>query len=164
MGICQNKGGGDAGSDGCGSFRADAVIVHPSGILGPYNGAKNYLCSAGKMTISGKLPACVHGRIRILQMSGMSREDACGRHRKAGRGVLLYCLTGTMKSRKSLKWREALLRGKISTLPALIAKAAGSLDLPDRQAEEETGCMYQILFIRALTSNKGLATTRPPQN
>ncbi len=39
----------------------DAVIVHPSGILGPYDSSHNHLVQLVSDYIHGKLPACVNG-------------------------------------------------------------------------------------------------------
>lgn len=39
----------------------DAVIVHPSGIIGPFNDSGNHLVQLIKIYINGKLPACVKG-------------------------------------------------------------------------------------------------------
>ena len=42
----------------------DAVIVHPSGILGPYNGAKNYLVQLVNDYIRGSFRrACMEDMI-----------------------------------------------------------------------------------------------------
>lgn len=39
----------------------DAVVVHPSGILGPYNGEGNHLVQMIHDYMQGRLPACVRG-------------------------------------------------------------------------------------------------------
>ncbi len=39
----------------------DAVVVHPSGIIGPYDDVGNHLVQMVSDYISGKLPACVRG-------------------------------------------------------------------------------------------------------
>ena len=39
----------------------DAVVVHPSGILGPYDSSGNYLVQMVEDYIAGRLPACVRG-------------------------------------------------------------------------------------------------------
>lgn len=39
----------------------DAVVVHPSGILGPYDRTGNHLVQLVTTYIQGKLPACVRG-------------------------------------------------------------------------------------------------------
>ncbi len=46
----------DAARDGL-----DAVVVHPSGILGPYDRSGNHLVQLVNDYIKGKLPACVRG-------------------------------------------------------------------------------------------------------
>ena len=38
-----------------------AVVVHPSGIIGPYDSTRNHLVAVIRDYISGKLPACVRG-------------------------------------------------------------------------------------------------------
>ena len=88
----------------------DAVIVHPSGILGPYNGAKNYLVQLVNDYIGGKLPACVHGGYDFVGCPGVAEGMPAGGTEKAGRGSAIYCLTG-MKSRV-LKMAKALCGGK----------------------------------------------------
>ncbi len=39
----------------------DVVVVHPSGIIGPYDGGSNHVVQLVKMYITGKLPAAVRG-------------------------------------------------------------------------------------------------------
>ena len=41
----------------------DAVVVHPSGILGPYDNAGNHLVQVLRDFMTGKLPACVRGGV-----------------------------------------------------------------------------------------------------
>ena len=48
----------------------DAVVVHPSGILGPYDRSGNHLVQLVTDYIKGKLPACVRGGYDLVARRG----------------------------------------------------------------------------------------------
>lgn len=61
----------------------DAVVVHPSGILGPYDNAGNHLVQMIRDYITGRLPACVNGGYDFVDV----------------RDVALGCLTAAERGR-----------------------------------------------------------------
>ena len=52
----------------------DAVVVHPSGIIGPYDSSENHLVQMITDYIRGKLPACVRGGYDLVDV----RDVAAG--------------------------------------------------------------------------------------
>ena len=53
----------------------DAVVVHPSGILGPYDRSGNHLVQLVNDYINGKLPACVNGGYDFVDVRDVA--DGC---------------------------------------------------------------------------------------
>ncbi len=65
----------------------DAVVVHPSGIIGPYDDGSNYMVQLIQMYISGKLPAGVLGGYDFVDV----RDVAKGCIAAAEKGVAGEC-------------------------------------------------------------------------
>lgn len=65
----------------------DAVVVHPSGIIGPYCNKGNHIVQLISDYISGKLPACVHGGYDFVDV----RDVAAGCISAAQHGVSGSC-------------------------------------------------------------------------
>ena len=65
----------------------NAVVVHPSGILGPYDSSGNHLVQLVKDYINGCLPACVHGGYDFVDV----RDVARGCLLAAEKGVVGEC-------------------------------------------------------------------------
>ena len=64
----------------------DAVVVHPSGILGPYDNAGNHLVQVIRDYMTGKLPACVRGGYDMVDVAaGASHGAGARRGAAAGR-------------------------------------------------------------------------------
>ena len=101
-----------------------AVIVHPSGIIGPYLGRGNHLVQLVKNYISGKMSACVKGGYDFVDVRDVAYGClAAARYGKVGE---CYILANRYYSVKSilLMLRE-IVRGKPVTLvPLWMAKAA----------------------------------------
>ena len=105
----------------------DAVIVHPSGIIGPYGDVGNHLVQLVSDYISGKLPACVQGGYDFVDV----RDVAEGCLTAAERGVSGECY---ILSNRHYEVREILRMVKnvyggrrLPTLPMWIARAAEPL-------------------------------------
>ena len=64
-----------------------AVIVHPSGIIGPWDYGHNHLMEMVKSYLNGKLPACVHGGYDFVDV----RDVALGCLAAAERGRVGQC-------------------------------------------------------------------------
>ncbi|UWP60324.1 NAD-dependent epimerase/dehydratase family protein [Ruminococcus gauvreauii] len=130
----------------------DAVIVHPSGILGPYNGAKNYLVQLVNDYIRGKLPACVHGGYDFVDVRDVA--GGCLRAAQKGRTGECYILSNRYyEVTEVLKMARSIVGGKkIPTLPLWIAKA--SVPLICRIARlKKRRPLYTRYSLYALTSN-----------
>ena len=51
----------------------DAVVVHPSGILGPYDNSGNHLVQMVSDYLRGLLPACVHGGYDFVDVRDVAK-------------------------------------------------------------------------------------------
>lgn len=69
----------------------DAVIVHPSGIVGPYDGGNNHIVQLIKMCMSGKLPAGVNGGYDFVDVRDAAK--GCLQAAKNGRTGDCYILS-----------------------------------------------------------------------
>lgn len=102
----------------------DAVVVHPSGILGPYDHSGNHLVQMVHDYISGKLPACVKGGYDFVDV----RDVAQGCIAAALRGHKgdCYILSNRHYEIKDVLSMVQAVNGgkKLPTLPLWIAKAA----------------------------------------
>lgn len=81
----------------------DAVVVHPSGILGPYNGGTNHMVQLVKMVLMGRLPAGVTGGYDFVDV----------------RDVALGCLAAAEKGRKGECY---ILSNRYCTVRELLAQ------------------------------------------
>ncbi len=102
----------------------DAVVVHPSGILGPYDRSHNHLVQMVNDYAAGRLPACVKGGYDFVDVRDVA--DGCLRALEQGRAGACYIL-----SNRHYEVREVLrmVRAITGTRPALLiptwmAKAA----------------------------------------
>jgi dihydroflavonol-4-reductase len=109
----------DAAAEG-----VDAVIVFPSGIIGPYDNGNNHLVQMTAEFIQGKLPACVRGGYDFVDV----RDAAHGcllaaEYGQKGQG---YILSGTDISLKELLARAGKYcsRRPVPALPVWAAKLA----------------------------------------
>ncbi len=73
----------------------DAVIVQPSGIIGPYDEGNNHIVQLVKMCIDGKLPAGVKGGYDFVDVRDVARGCiAAAEYGRAGESYILsnrYC-------------------------------------------------------------------------
>ena len=102
----------------------DAVVVHPSGILGPFDSSGNHLVQMVSDYIRGKLPACVTGGYDFVDVRDVAR--GCLLAAEKGRKGECYIL-----SNRHYELRDILsmLRGitggrKLPVLPMWMAKSA----------------------------------------
>ena len=73
----------DAARDGL-----DAVVVQPSGILGPYEASGNHMVQMVADYVRGRLPACVVGRVRFRRRARRGEGLRAGGGKGPQRGVL----------------------------------------------------------------------------
>lgn len=112
----------DAAADGL-----DAVVVHPSGILGPYDDAGNHLVQMLRDYLRGKLPACVRGGYDLVDVRDVA--SGCIRaaiHGRAGECYILsnrhYEVCDVLKLA-----RETGGGRRLPVLPMWMARAAAPL-------------------------------------
>lgn len=105
-------------------FGLDAVVVHPSGIIGPYDDVGNHLVQMVSDYISGKLPACVHGGYDFVDV----RDVAAGCLTAAECGVSGECYILSNRHyeiREILQMVKKIYGGRrLLTLPMWMARAA----------------------------------------
>lgn len=102
----------------------DAVVVHPSGILGPFDSSRNHLVQMVSDYICGKLPACVSGGYDFVDV----RDVAAGCIAAAQKGKTGECY---ILSNRHYEVKEVLRMVKdveggrrLPVLPMWMAKAA----------------------------------------
>ena len=92
----------------------DAVVVHPSGILGPYDNAGNHLVQVIRDYMTGKLPACVRGGYDMVDV----RDVAWG------------CVAAALRGRKGECYILSNRRCNISDLLEMARRVCGGRRLP----------------------------------
>lgn len=102
----------------------DAVVVHPSGILGPYDSSKNHLVQMVTDYIYGKLPACVNGGYDFVDVRDVA--DGCLAAATRGKTGECYILSNRHYEVKDvLRMVQAVQGGrKLPVLPMWVARAA----------------------------------------
>ena len=105
----------------------DAVVVHPSGILGPFGGTGNYLVQLVNDYIMGRLPACVKGGYDFVDVRDVAQ--GCLLAADKGRKGECYIL-----SNRHYEIREVLAMvhrlcscRRVPVLPMWMAKAAAPI-------------------------------------
>lgn len=105
----------------------DAVVVHPSGILGPYDGSGNHLVQMVMDYITGRLPACVKGGYDFVDV----RDVAYGCITAVDKGVTgeCYILSNRHYEVKEVLGmaREVCGGKRLPVLPMWMARAAAPL-------------------------------------
>lgn len=102
----------------------DAVIVFPSGILGPYDEGGNHLIQLVADYLDGKLPACVAGGYDFVDVRDVAQGCLLAAERgRAGEG---YILSGHYLSIKKLLDTASSISGnkKTRVIPTWLAQAA----------------------------------------
>ena len=101
-----------------------AVVVHPSGIIGPYDEGRNHLVQMVRDFMEGRLPACVKGGYDLVDV----RDVAAGCIAAAERGRIgeCYILSGEYHEIREILGLAAVLCGKKvpPTLPMPLARLA----------------------------------------
>ena len=105
----------------------DAVVVHPSGILGPFDGAGNHLVQLVKEYAGGKLPACVKGGYDFVDVRDVAA--GCLAAAEKGRSGQCYILSNRhYEVKEVLAMAKTLCHGRrLPVLPMWMAQAAEPL-------------------------------------
>ena len=105
----------------------DAVVVHPSGILGPFDGTGNHLVQLVKEYAGGKLPACVKGGYDFVDVRDVAA--GCLAAAEKGRSGQCYILSNRhYEVKEVLAMAKTLCHGRrLPVLPMWMAQAAEPL-------------------------------------
>lgn len=102
----------------------DAVVVHPSGILGPYDRSHNHLVQLVNDYAAGHLSACVKGGYDFVDVRDVA--DGCLRALEQGRAGECYILSNRhYEVRQVLRMVRAITGARPAVMiPTWMAKAA----------------------------------------
>lgn len=105
----------------------DAVVVHPSGILGPFDGPGNHMVQLVKEYVAGKLPACVKGGYDFVDVRDVAA--GCLAAAEKGRKGECYILSNRhYEIKEVLAMARKLCHGRrLPVLPMWMAQAAQPL-------------------------------------
>jgi len=87
-----------------------AIVVHPSGILGPYDDGHNHLVQLIRDFAAGRLPACVKGGYDLVDVRDVA--NGCITAAERGRAGECYLLTGGYHEIRELLGIAAGLLGR----------------------------------------------------
>lgn len=137
----------DAAYDGL-----DAVVVHPSGILGPYDHEGNHLVQMVKDYIMGKLPACVKGGYDFVDVRDVAK--GCIDAAEKGKSGNCYILSNRYyEVRDVLKIVRNVCGGKrLPVLPIWAARAAAPILVLDAKRKKKRP-LYTKYSLYTLNSN-----------
>ena len=126
-----------------------AVVVLPSGIIGPYSGKGNHLVQFVKNYANGKFPACVKGGYDFVDVRDVADGIlAAAEHGKIGES---YILSGGYHSLKELlDTLRSVTHGKrVITVPHFLAMAAApfAVALAKRKKQKPLFSPYALKVI-----------------
>ncbi len=130
----------------------DAVIVHPSGILGPYDNSANHLVQMVKDYINGKLPACVRGGYDFVDVRDVAQ--GCLAAAEKGKAGECYILSNRHYEVKEVLGMAKAVSGgrRLPVLPIWMAKAAAPVMGWVSKARKERP-LYTKYSLYTLSSN-----------
>lgn len=114
-----------------------AVIVHPSGIIGPYDEGRNHLVQMVRDFMEGRLPVCVKGGYDLVDVRDVAA--GCVAAAERGRTGECYILSGGYHEIQEILGLVAVLCGgkKPLVLPMVLAHLAEPLL---RASAKQQGC------------------------
>lgn len=130
----------------------DAVVVHPSGILGPYDNSGNHIVQLIKDYIKGKLPACVKGGYDFVDVRDVAA--GCLLAAEKGKKGECYILSNKHYEIKDILAIAKTLGGgkKIPVLPVWMAKMAEPFLRKSAQLKNRRP-LYTKYSLHTLTAN-----------
>lgn len=136
-----------------------AVVVHPSGIIGPYDDGKNHLVQLVRDYIDGRLPACVKGGYDFVDVRDVAR--GCLLAAERGRIGQSYILSGRYLSIRELLRKAGAHCGKKAPplVPLFLVKLAAPLIAGIARAKG-TRPLYTNYSLYTLTSNSSFDNTK----
>lgn len=136
-----------------------AVVVHPSGIIGPYDAGHNHLTQLVMDYLRGKLPVCVNGGYDFVDVRDVAR--GCLLAAEKGRPGRCYILNGHYLSILELLTRAGRLAGKKP--PCIIPMSLAKLAAPAVQAVaqfQHRRPLYTHYSLHTLNSNSVFSRER----
>ena len=130
----------------------DVVVVHPSGILGPYDSHSNHLVQMIRDYLRGALPACVEGGYDFVDVRDVA--EGCLLAMDRGRSGGCYILSGRhYEIREVLEMARQESHGRrLAVLPMWMARAAApAMEWYARQKKERP--LYTAYSLYTLQSN-----------
>lgn len=140
----------------------DAVIVHPSGIIGPFDGGDNHLVQLISMYITGKLPAGISGGYDFVDVRDVAK--GCLLAADSGKTGRCYILSNCYCSVKELLEMARRVTGgkKIVCFPIYLAKVG--LPFFELFAKvRKTRPLYTRYALYTLSSNGNFSHERASQ-
>ena len=130
----------------------DAVVVHPSGILGPYDAAGNHLVQMVEEYMKGKLPACVRGGYDFVDVRDVA--EGCLLAAEKGTAGECYILSNRhYEVKEVLKMVKQEAGGRrLPVLPIWMARLAAPFLLLHARRKKERP-LYTRYTLYTLTSN-----------
>lgn len=137
----------------------DAVVVHPSGILGPYDDGNNHLVHMIKTFLAGKLPGAVNGGYDFVDVRDVAK--GCLLAAQRGQGGRCYILSGRFAEVKELLALAGRHIGRRvpPLLPRPLARAAAPL-LEAVALRKQERPLYTKYSLYTLTSNANFSHER----
>lgn len=129
----------------------DAVVVHPSGILGPYDDGSNHLVHMVKTFLAGKLPAAVRGGYDFVDVRDVAKGCLlAGERGERGKCYILSGRYAEIRELLSLAGRRDS-RKSPPTVPLWLAKAASPLleGMAKRRKERPLYTKYSLYTLNS---------------
>lgn len=136
-----------------------AVVVHPSGIIGPYDAGHNHLTQLVTDYLRGKLPVCVTGGYDFVDVRDVAK--GCLLAAEKGRPGRCYILNGHYLSVLELLSRAGRLVGRKP--PDIVPISLARVAAPAVQAVarlQRRRPLYTRYSLYTLTSNSAFARER----
>lgn len=130
----------------------DGVVVHPSGILGPYDDAHNHMVQMIRDYVSGKLPACVKGGYDFVDVRDVA--EGCLAAAEKGRRGDCYILSNRHYDVKEVLSMAKSVGGgrRLPVLPVWMAKAVSPFIRLDAKIKKRRP-LYTLYSLDTLCSN-----------
>ena len=125
-----------------------AVVVHPSGIIGPYDDGRNHLVQMVRDFTEGKLPFCIKGGYDLVDVRDAAR--GCILAAERGHPGECYILSGTYQSIEDVLKMTGQLCGKKG--PVMLPMALV------RAVEPVLGLVSRLFGLRPLYTKYSLDT------
>ena len=137
----------------------DAVVVHPSGILGPYDSGRNHLVHLVKTFLAGKLPGSVNGGYDFVDVRDVAK--GCLLAAQRGQKGRCYILSGSFAEiRDLLALAGRQIGRRVPPLfPRPLAKAAAPL-LEAVALRKQERPLYTKYSLYTLTSKSNFSHDR----